>query len=242
MKDFEVYILSETAVTVEFGCTIDITLAKKIEYYNNYIIENPFSGFVTSVPAYCSLTLFYNPLHLIVANIPGKSCFEKIVNYLHELPSYTDLGLSEEKRIVKVPVCYENALAPDISFVAAYNNITVDQVITIHTNAVYHVFMIGFMPGFAYMGGMHKDIATPRKEIPRAVVQAGSVGIAGEQTGVYPLDSPGGWQIIGRTPLQFFDINRPEPSLLKAGDKVAFIQISKESFDNIAAQHANKNY
>lgn len=121
----------------------------------------------------------------------------------------------------------------DIKNVASYNNLTVDEVIKIHTSREYLIYMLGFTPGFPYLGGMDERIATPRLEVPRTKIYGGSVGIAGSQTGVYPIDSPGGWQIIGRTPLKLYDENREEQILLRAGDFIKFVPITLDEFIEI---------
>jgi inhibitor of KinA len=131
---------------------------------------------------------------------------------------------------VVIPICYGSSYGPDLDDVAAMHNLSSEAVISIHSAATYMVYMIGFVPGFAYLGGMHKVLASPRKATPRAAVPAGSVGIAGEQTGIYPLNTPGGWQIIGRTPLSMFNTHRTQPALLKAGDRVQFKPINTSQF------------
>ncbi|HET6872400.1 MAG TPA: 5-oxoprolinase subunit PxpB, partial [Sporolactobacillaceae bacterium] len=127
---------------------------------------------------------------------------------------------------VNIPVCYGGEWGPDLDHVAAVNGLSPEEVIRIHSEGVYLVHMIGFAPGFPYLGGLSKEISTPRRETPRLVIPKGSVGIAGDQTGVYPLETPGGWQLIGRTPINLFNPNSETPSLLKAGDFVRFVPIS----------------
>jgi inhibitor of KinA len=135
-------------------------------------------------------------------------------------------------RTLKIPVCYEAAFAPDLAELATEKNLTTDEVIRLHTNTVYRVYMIGFLPGFPYMGKVDGRMATPRRSSPRTSIPAGSVGIAGEQTGIYPLSSPGGWNIIGRTPIRLFDKDRPEPVLLQPGDAVQFYSITEDEFND----------
>jgi inhibitor of KinA len=137
----------------------------------------------------------------------------------------------EAARIVDIPVCYEEKFAPDIEQLAKEKNISVEEVIRIHSSKQYRVYMLGFLPGFSYMGEGDEKISISRKSQP-VMVAAGSIGIAGRQTGIYPLTSPGGWQIIGRTPLKLFDAKRKESTLLKAGDIVQFISISKNEFES----------
>jgi inhibitor of KinA len=134
--------------------------------------------------------------------------------------------------MITIPVCYEKEFALDIEEIATVKNISINELIEIYTSKIYHVYMMGFLPGFAYMGEVDEKLEMPRKQQPRQTVEAGSVGIAGRQTGIYPLASPGGWQIIGRTPLKLFDAEKKEPTLLKAGDKAKFISISKDEFES----------
>jgi inhibitor of KinA len=175
------------------------------------------------VPAYTTLTVFFDPAVLFRTNaLPGKTCFEKLSGYLQQLHGTDDLAAIPQNDTVSIPVCYGGPWGPDLAYVAEYHQLSVDEVIRIHSSAVYKVYMIGFIPGFAYMGGLDQRLETPRKATPRAAVLAGAVGIAGMQTGIYPLQTPGGWQIIGQTSVKLFDAERQIPSLLKAGDRVKF--------------------
>ena len=133
----------------------------------------------------------------------------------------------------KIPVCYDPVFAPDIMLIAEQKGLTPADVIEIHVSKIYRVYMIGFLPGFAYMGSVDSSIATPRLEKPRQLVMAGSVGIAGNQTGIYPLDSPGGWNIIGRTPIKLFDINSRDPCYFNPGDTVQFMPITRHAFEEL---------
>jgi inhibitor of KinA len=137
-----------------------------------------------------------------------------------------------EPRLVEIPVCYGGSLGPDLTDLAEQHNLSTDEVVRLHSSAVYLVYMVGFMPGFAYLGGLPERIATPRRASPRTAVPAGSVGIGGQQSGVYPLESPGGWNLIGRTPLQIFDITRDEQTLLATGDRVRFVPITLRRFES----------
>ncbi|MGH9898241.1 MAG: 5-oxoprolinase subunit PxpB, partial [Pyrinomonadaceae bacterium] len=141
------------------------------------------------------------------------------------------IATEEKSRVIEIPVCYRSEFAPDLDLVAKHNSLTVDEVISIHVAGEYLVYMLGFMPGFPYLGNMSEKIATPRLPVPRREVPAGSVGIGGLQTGIYPYQSPGGWNIIGRTPLRLFDLQRQPPNLLQIRDKVRFNSITVEEFD-----------
>jgi inhibitor of KinA len=137
-------------------------------------------------------------------------------------------NLSERK--MDVPVCYDESVGSDLAFVASHNKLAIQEVIEIHTAAVYKVYMLGFLPGFAYMATVDERIVTPRKQIPSQNILPGSVGIAGKQTGIYPVQSPGGWQIIGQTPLQLFDAEKEKPTFFQPGDEVQFYSITLDEF------------
>lgn len=228
----EMYALNEQAITLVFGDEIKPELAEKISAFNTALHLNPFPGFKTAVPAYTTLTVFYDPLLVFTADLKGNNCFEKAAHYLENLDTRNTIENAATDQVT-IPVCYGGDLGPDLAEVAAYTKIPVEEVVRLHSSAVYQVYMIGFIPGFAYLGGMDERLSCPRKAQPRASVPAGAVGIAGQQTGIYPLETPGGWQIIGQTPLSLFDINRPRPSLLKAGDLVSFKPVSLQEFKKI---------
>jgi inhibitor of KinA len=234
-KAFKIYYLSETAVTVEFGQQIAEGLLNAVNSLNLLLHQQPFPGFNTTVPAYSTLTVFYDPFVVIKSDLPGLSCLAKVSGYLGDLNLQMKTTNSVKGDIITIPVCYGGAFGPDLAEVAGFNQLSIAEVIKLHTAATYKVYMIGFVPGFAYLGGMDELLATPRKATPRKLVPAGAVGIAGQQTGVYPLDTPGGWQIIGQTPLKMFDLDRGQPSLLKAGDIVIFKSIDIQEFNDLSA-------
>ncbi|WP_293783392.1 5-oxoprolinase subunit PxpB [uncultured Pedobacter sp.] len=225
--------MSEKSVTITFGTTIDIDLLDLITDFNQLLLENPFSGLISTVPAYTTLTVFYDPLMVMSSDLPGEVGFEKVSAYLNNIvPTQTKKAAQVANELV-IPVCYGGHFGPDLTTVALANHLTETEVIDIHTGGHYTIFMIGFVPGFAYMGGMDDRLSTPRKNVPTAKIPAGSVGIAGNQTGIYPMETPGGWQIIGRTPLKMFDVNRAQPSLLKGGDRVTFKAIDQAEFNTL---------
>jgi len=203
---------------------IDIGINTLIAQLFDYCNSHSFKGFVEAVPAYASLTVFYDILQVRDAHPKSSTAFAIAENYLIE--SLKNLALSESKEpaLIEIPVVYDGE---DIVFVAEHTQLSIEEVIKIHTQATYRVYMMGFLPGFAYLGGMDERIATPRKSTPRTKVPAGSVGIAGKQTGIYPLESPGGWQLIGTTSLPLFNMDSPNSTLLKAGDLVRFVQVEK---------------
>lgn len=192
------------------------------------LIKNRFPFCIDIIPAYTTLTIVYD---LIQIRKKHKSAFEWVKTQVEHTIDTCDWNQELNSRSITVPVCYDISFAPDSVRLASTKKVTVDQLIELHHQKNYHVFMIGFLPGFAYMGTVNKRIASPRLAKPRMQVTEGSVGIAGEQTGIYPMESPGGWNIIGRTPLKLFDrVRMNEPVLLRPGDHVQFIPITKEQF------------
>ncbi len=183
-----------------------------------------------AVPAYSSLTIFYDSTAIKKIVHPPSTAYQWMKERAEEWMEEILLPENEEERMMRIPVCYETDLAPDINKVAALKNISVEELIHIHTARSYRVYMLGFLPGFAYMGEVDERISVPRKSQPVDIVE-GSVGIAGGQTGIYPLASPGGWQIIGRTPVKLFTNGNEQPTYLQAGDSVRFYPISKNEFD-----------
>jgi inhibitor of KinA len=203
----------DSAVLVTFSETIDPAVNRRVHAAARRIDAAALAGVGEAVPAYASLLVHFDPLLLSYAEM-----VQFITSNITEASEHTSSA-----RRVEVPVYYGGANGPDLVFVADSNRITVEAVIAIHSGRDYPVYMMGFMPGFPYLGGMDPAIASPRLSTPRSRIPAGSVGIAGEQTGIYPLESPGGWRIIGRTPLRLFDLERDPPFLLAPGDLVRFV-------------------
>jgi inhibitor of KinA len=234
---YKVYSLSENAVTIEFGNKISEDIFQQVSNFNRLITKNPFAGFKTTLPAYATLTIFFDPLQVVSSpQLKGIGCLERIKNYLIELDETVVESVGSDTNTITIPVCYGNAFGPDLDFVSAHSKLSVADIIKHHTEAIYKVYMLGFVPGFAYLGGLPAQLEMPRKPVPRKAVPAGSVGIAAMQTAVYPLQTPGGWQIIGRTPLKLFDVKKENPLLLKAGDHVVFKSIDEAEFEKIAGR------
>ncbi|HQW42873.1 MAG: 5-oxoprolinase subunit PxpB [Chitinophagaceae bacterium] len=228
---YNIFSLGDAAITVDFGNYIDIDINKEVIARFNQLQQTPLPGMIEAVPAYSSLTVYYDVAAIRKLN-PGLTAFETMQQLLEERLKQPILQKDGEERIIKIPVCYDTEFASDIQQLAAVKNISVEEVISFHTAKSYNVYMLGFLPGFAYMGEVDEKIATPRKSQP-VNVAAGSVGIAGKQTGIYPLASPGGWQIIGRTPLKLFNAASLAPTLLRVGDLVQFYPINKSEFEKI---------
>lgn len=212
--------LSDNALCIEFGNEIDKKINLQVIALGKMLEQNPFVGFREVIPAYTTLTVFYDVFEIISFKNNTNSAYDFVKTYIENLIQNNSLSLEEtKKQIITIPTIYEGE---DLAFLAEYSQLSIDEVISIHSNTIYSVFMMGFLPGFAYLGGMDKRIAVPRRESPRKKVMAGSVGIAGNQTGIYPIDSPGGWQLIGKTNISLFDPQKSNPILLKAGDLVKF--------------------
>lgn len=227
MSDDKVRIfpLGDSALTIEFGRAISPTLNQKAIALSDFFEKNPFPGFVESVPAYSSTTLFYD-LSCVRRNFPEFStAFEAVKSLAVEAVNGLESFPTETKGKIEIPLHFDEESTLDLRFVADHSGLTPDAVIEIFTGKTYRVFMLGFLPGFSYMGEVDERIATPRKESPRLLVPKGSVGIAGKQTGIYSLDSPGGWQIIGRTDLEMFTPDAETPSLLQPGDEIQFVAV-----------------
>lgn len=226
------YSVGETAICAEWGNQIDESIHFKVMAAYEDLISDPFEGFVEAVPSYTSLTVFYD-LTEIKKSSGEKPGFEFIKNIL----TLRFENLKPAKKIISreivVPVCYDPEFGIDLAEISAMKKMSTEEIIRLHTERKYRVFMIGFLPGFPYLGKVDGKIAVPRKSTPRIHVEAGSVGIAGNQTGIYPFHSPGGWQIIGRTPLKLFDVNKNPASLFQVGDEVRFEKVSRKDFDSL---------
>jgi inhibitor of KinA len=176
---------------------------------------------------------------LIRKNINGQTtAFDWMKEIIEKKLSAGVEAIEHPGTVIRVPACYDQEYAPDLEWVASQNNISADELIQLHASRIYRVYMMGFLPGFSYMGVVNEKITAPRKLQP-APVKAGSIGIAGRQTGIYPLDSPGGWQIIGRTPLKLFDKERKDPVLLKSGDMIRFYSIPADEFVYLKNDRSN---
>ncbi len=218
----KIFPLGDAGLTVEFGNEISAELNNRVINLAGFFDKNPFPGFVETVPAYASLSVFFD-VSIVRKNFPDfPTAFEAIKNFMENaLQNLNDLE-ENKSRLVEIPVRFDAAYALDLDSVASLSNLNAGEVIEIFLAATYRVYMLGFLPGFAYMGEVDERIAAPRKTAPRVRVPKGSVGIAGRQTGIYSLESPGGWQIIGKTNLELFTPEAESPTFLQAGDGVKF--------------------
>jgi inhibitor of KinA len=218
--------LGDSAIVVSFGDKIDVDTNRRVRDAVAHIEARPPASVIEIVPAFTTVTVTYDPLLVSYREVK-----EEIGTLLEDVSRGTD----QPSRVVEIPVCYGGDLGPDLDFVASHNGLTPADVVAIHSEPDYLVYMIGFAPGFPYLGGMREKIATPRRDTPRTAVPKRSVGIGGSQTGVYPIESPGGWQLLGRTPLQLFRPDHDPPSLLEAGDTVHFTPISRSEYEDLLA-------
>ncbi|WP_077213561.1 5-oxoprolinase subunit PxpB [Bacillus dakarensis] len=224
--------MGDHAVVIEIGSKIESSAIQTIQEITNYLDETPPKWMIEYIPAFTTVTIVYDPIIAYKQSHQHSLPIDFIKLQLHEILSNLTRNKSMTERIIEIPVCYGEEYGPDIETVAEVNGLSVDEVIELHSSANYLVYMIGFSPGFPYLGGMSERIATPRRKTPRLTIPARSVGIAGMQTGIYPIDTPGGWQLIGRTPIKLFQPEKEQPSLLRAGDTVIFKPISKKQFEN----------
>ena len=229
---YRIFPLGDAAITVDFGNCIDKKINKEVIARFNQLQQQPLPGMIEAVPAYSSLSVYYDITALKKRLALHQTVYEWMKQQLEERLVQPVQQDQITGRYLEIPVCYDEEFAGDIQQLASTKNILVDEVIQIHVSKRYKVYMLGFLPGFPYMGEVDERIAMPRKATP-VNIKEGSVGIAGKQTGIYPLSSPGGWQIIGRTPLKLFDATKAEPTLLRAGDTVQFYSISKNEFEEI---------
>jgi inhibitor of KinA len=217
----------DRGLLVEYGNAIDLETNKKVRAMAIAIERKRPAGVIEFIPTYRSLIIIYDP-----STTNPERLQEDLLGFDQQISEIEIPPID----IIEVPVCYGGELGPDIHFVAETHSMTQEDVIRIHSEPDYQVYMIGFTPGFPFLGGLPEVLHTPRLESPRSRVPAGSVGIANAQTGIYSIESPGGWQIIGRTPIKLFDPERSNPFLLKAGDILRFKPILLEEYNHLAKE------
>jgi len=236
MNSFSIFPLGDSAITIELGNCINEQFNIKTIAIQDWLQARPFPGRLDVIAAYSSVTVFYDPAGAFLAGVGGsKGVYAWLEGLLRQaweeaLPGSATV---DPKRHLEIPVCYEGEYAPDLEAVATQKGLSPDEVIRLHTREAYRVYMVGFLPGFPYLGRLDDRLGIARKPQPRAV-PAGGVGIAGMQTGIYPLNSPGGWWIIGRTPVRLFDAGANPPVLLRAGDQVRFRSIPAAEFRHLS--------
>lgn len=211
--------LGDSALLIQFGNEISPALNQRVHALNALLLQQPIHGLLETVPAYATLLIHYNPLELT---------FEQLKNWVREKMDQVKDSFDRTPRRIEVPVRYGGASGPDLETVAVSKGISPADVIRIHSEREYTVYMMGFTPGFPYMGLLDEKLIMPRMETPRTQVKAGAVAIAGSQTGIYPLDSPGGWHLLGSTSLRLFDPVSAAPFLFSPGDVVKFIPVESD--------------
>ncbi len=219
--------VGEAAVLVEFGQEIAPAIQAQVTALEQAIVADLHPAILEWVPTYRSLLVYYDPL---------QADYRQMASWLADRAGQVSTEQAVPRRRVTIPTCYGGAMGPDLDLVAEHCQLSPPEVVQLHQQPDYLVYMLGFMPGFPYLGGLDRRIATPRLTTPRTEVPAGSVGIADRQTGVYPFASPGGWQLIGRTPLRLYSASADVPILLKPGDLLRFRAIDQAEYEQIAAQ------
>ena len=222
IKSIQTY--GDRALLVNFEQKIDAGVNEAVIALNQWILDENIQGLSYTVPAYCSLTLVYEP-----AVLSQEQLIERISAFNQKLAEQKN----NEKRLLRIPVCYEEEFAPDKEDVLQLTGLSWEEVLKLHTQTRFRVFMLGFLPGFTYMGKLPEALFCQRRKEPRLRVPKSSVGLAGFQTGIYPSVAPGGWQLIGKTPLEIFDPEREDPFLFHAGDELHFYPIDMAEFASI---------
>jgi inhibitor of KinA len=222
-RDFRIVPSGDSTVVVEFEARIDPAVNVRSIRLADAVRVSGLAGIRDVVPTFCSVAIFFDPL---------RTNYQPLVEWLERQAGIPANSIADLPAPIEVPVCYGGDLGPDLSSVAARANMSPEEVAAVHASVTYRVFMLGFAPGFAYLGILDERIRVPRHATPRIRVPRGAVGIADAQTGIYPMDTPGGWQIIGRTPVRPFDVSRKEPFLFKPGDAVRFVPIDGRTYNS----------
>lgn len=209
----------DSALVVEFGSEVDEAVNNRVHDMAEWIANRCITGVTEVLPTFRSLMVFYNP---------GKISYGRLVKKLRAYRSAEFGSRTGEREILRIPCCYDG---PDLDSMTEITGLSREEIIAIHSGVDYKIYMMGFLPGFVYLGGLDKRICVPRLETPRTRIEPGAVGIGGSQTGVYPVASPGGWRILGRTYLKFYDPCRAEPILCRAGQYIRFVPISREEYE-----------
>ena len=230
----ETQLINEQTVMIYFNNEISEQTYEQVRATVEYIKEQSHPEITEIIQSYRAILIYFDN-----TKIKGNELLENLE--LNRLQNKDD-GHQSHQRIIKIPVLYGNDYGPDLQEVAEHNQLSEKEVVQIHTQQPYLIYMLGFMPGFPYLGGLDQKLHTPRRSEPRLKIEAGSVGIANNQTGLYPKDSPGGWQIIGRTPLKVFDLNREPMTMYEAGDYIQFYEIDQEEYDQLSDDIRNGNF
>ena len=230
-KSYQLLNVGENCIFVKFGQEISPVIHKKVKRLSEYLEQNPLPGYIEFVATYTGTAVNYDPW-VVKKKLAkkGETSFAAVGRLLEAYVQKSELMPETAPNVVEIPVCYGGEYGPDLAYVAEYCHLTEEEVVKIHSSGEYLCYMIGFCPGFPFLGGMDPRIATPRRQTPRLAIPARSIGIAGQQTGGYPISTPGGWQIIGRSAIEMFDASAENPTLLKTGNIVHFKSITPEEY------------
>ena len=233
MQNIRILTAGDSSLLIEFGKELSPEVNQRIAATVQLMKEQHIEGVVDVIPAFCSLLVNYDPR--VARDEKMRKRLEGLVRM--------DIKVGERKRkVFEVPVAYGGEYGPDLGAIAQHAGLSEEQVIAIHSSRDYLIYMLGFLPGFCYLGGLDERIHTPRLSNPRLKIRAGSVGIGGSQTGIYPLDSPGGWQLMGMTPVKTYDPGRETPILVEAGNYIRFVPVDEAEYQRIQALVENGSY
>jgi inhibitor of KinA len=224
-------LVGDSAVQVAFGAVADDATRRRVAAAAERLMAARLVGVLECVPGFTSVTIHYDPVLVTRPTSSARWLGRSLRRVLADLDGVP----GDDGELVEIPVCYGGEFGPDLEGVAASGGLAAEEAVRLHAAGEYRVHLVGFVPGFPYLGGLDARLHTPRRESPRTAVPAGSVGIGGEHTGIYPVESPGGWQLIGRTPLRLFDAHRERPALLRAGDRVRFRAVDADAFRALEA-------
>ncbi|GGP07178.1 5-oxoprolinase subunit PxpB [Oceanobacillus neutriphilus] len=230
---YSIQLYGDRGVRIQFGNKIERQVNVNVHRFTSLLEKYPMKGITEWIPAYTSVTIYYNP---------GEITYMELEKKLNQLQKIMSEEAPPAARKITIPVCYEKEFAVDMDDVAEYHKLSSQEIIRLHTEPLYYVYMMGFMPGFPYLGGLSEKLFTPRLDSPRKRVDRGSVGIADQQTGIYPLDSPGGWRIIGKTPARLYDAEKENKILIRSGDMLQFEAIDSEAYYKIEDAVQNGEY
>ncbi len=224
MQNIQILTEGDSSLLIVFGNEVSPDINRRISATVQLLKNQHIEGIVDLIPSYCALLINYNPQVIRYAEIRRR--VEKIL-------SMDAMAGESARKVVEIPVCYGGEYGPDLQTIADHAGLTAEEVIEIHTSRDYLIYMLGFLPGFCYLGGLDERIHTPRLANPRIRIREGSVGIGGSATGIYPMDSPGGWQLMGMTPVKTYDPSKEVPILLNAGEYIRFIRIDEAEYQRI---------